>query len=81
MPHTVSQIAEKQPISRPAVSQHLKVLQEAGLVHVEPRGTARVYGIRREGLAELRSYLDSFWTDVLGAYADEVRRQTGEPND
>lgn len=81
MPHTVGQIAERQPISRPAVSQHLKVLQEAGLVDVVPRGTARVYGIRREGLKELRTYLDSFWTDILGAYADEVRRQTGDSND
>ncbi|MEP3277828.1 MAG: metalloregulator ArsR/SmtB family transcription factor [Stappiaceae bacterium] len=79
-PHSVAEIAKLQPISRPAVSQHLKVLQEAGLVNVEPRGTSRVYGIRPEGLADLRTYLDGFWPDVLAAYAREVHRQTGEDN-
>ncbi|MCY6380016.1 ArsR/SmtB family transcription factor [Hoeflea prorocentri] len=79
-PRTVTDIAGEQPISRPAVSQHLKVLQTAGLVEVYPKGTARYYGIRHAGLAELRSYLDGFWDDVLEAYAAEVDRQTGEQN-
>lgn len=79
-PKTVSDIAGGQPISRPAVSQHLKVLQEAGLVTATPRGTSRIYGIRHEGLAGLRAYLDTFWDDVLDAYAQEVHRQVGENN-
>ena len=79
-PRTVSDIAGEQPISRPAVSQHLKVLQDAGLVEAHPKGTARYYSIRRAGLAELRNYLNGFWDDVLEAYAAEVDRQMGEKN-
>ncbi|WP_136656394.1 metalloregulator ArsR/SmtB family transcription factor [Nitratireductor sp. XY-223] len=77
-PRTVTEIAAGQPISRPAVSQHLKTLQDAGLVAARPQGTARYYSIRREGLAELRAYLDGFWDDVLAAYADEVKKTMGE---
>jgi len=77
-PKTVSQLSSVQPVTRPAVSQHLKVLQQAGLVNVEPRGTRRFYFVRKEGLAELRNYLDSFWTDVLSAYSEEVERIYGE---
>jgi len=64
-PMTVGELANLQPVSRPAVSQHLKVLETAGLVSVEAQGNRRLYSIRREGLAELRAYLDSFWSDVL----------------
>ena len=60
------------------MSQHLKVLQGAGLVKVEPSGTRRFYFVRREGLDELRDYLDSFWTDVLSAYSAEIARKHGE---
>ena len=74
-PKSVTEIAAGQPVSRPAVSQHLKVLAAAHLVHVEPRGTRRLYSIRREGLQELRAYLDSFWSDALSAYSAEVTRQ------
>ncbi|MEX0300498.1 MAG: ArsR/SmtB family transcription factor [Kordiimonas sp.] len=74
-PQTVGQLAEHQPVSRPAVSQHLKVLQDANLVSVEPRGTSRLYSIRREGLSELRDYLDSFWSDALSAYSAEIARR------
>jgi DNA-binding transcriptional ArsR family regulator len=77
-PKTVVELSGTQPVSRPAVSQHLKVLQGAGLVKVEPRGTRRFYFIRREGLEELRSYLDSFWNDVLSAYSAEIARKHGE---
>ena len=77
-PRTVSDIAGGQPISRPAVSQHLKVLRDAGLVTSTARGTAHYYGIRHEGLTELRSYLETFWDDVLSAYAEEVQRRAGE---
>lgn len=72
---TVRQLADRQPVSRPAVSQHLKVLQEAKLVSVVPDGNRRVYSIRHEGLEELRKYVESFWTDVLDAYGVEIAKR------
>lgn len=74
-PKSVGELADCHPVSRPAVSQHLKVLESARLVSVEPRGTRRLYSIRREGLAELREYVDGFWSDTLSAFASEVRRR------
>lgn len=74
-PKTVQQIADVQPVSRPAVSQHLKVLADAKLVSVEPQGNRRLYSIRREGLTALRDYLDSFWSDALSAYSAEIERR------
>ena len=61
-PMTVGELAKGQPVSRPAVSQHLKVLEAARLVSVEPRGNRRLYLVKRDGLDELRNYLDSFWS-------------------
>jgi len=75
MPLTVGELAADQPVSRPAVSQHLKVLAEARLVRVEPRGNRRVYSVRRDGLDELRRYLERFWSDVLDAYSAEIARR------
>lgn len=74
-PRTVGELAKGRPVSRPAVSQHLRVLETARLVDVEPQGTRRVYSVRRDGLDELRSYLDTFWSDVLSAYGAEVQRR------
>lgn len=74
-PRMVADIARSQPVSRPAVSQHLKTLEQAGLVTVQAKGTRRYYGVRREGLAELRQWIDGFWGDVLGSFAVEVARQ------
>jgi DNA-binding transcriptional ArsR family regulator len=74
-PLTVGELAADQPVSRPAVSQHLKVLAEARLVRVEPRGNRRVYSVRRDGLDELRRYLERFWSDVLDAYSAEIARR------
>ncbi|MDH3738356.1 MAG: metalloregulator ArsR/SmtB family transcription factor [Alphaproteobacteria bacterium] len=71
-PKTVGELAAGQPVSRPAVSQHLRVLESARLVSVEPQGNRRLYAIRREGLEELRAYLESFWSDVLSAYGAEI---------
>jgi DNA-binding transcriptional ArsR family regulator len=62
---SVGEIAAQLPVSRPAVSQHLKVLKDAGIVRDEPRGTARIYRIHAPALAELRAYLDSFWGEAL----------------
>ena len=75
-PRTVSELAADQPVSRPAVSQHLKVLEGASLVRAEPRGNRRLYSVRRDGLDELRRYLESFWADVLDAYSAEIARRT-----
>ena len=74
-PKSVGEIAAEQPVSRPAVSQHLKVLEQARLVKAKAEGNKRFYSIRREGLEELRQYLDSFWSDVLSAYSAEVAKQ------
>ena len=67
-PSPVGRLAEGLPVSRPAVSQHLRVLKRAGLVTARKSGTRRVYSVEVEGLDELRRYLDTFWTDVLAAF-------------
>lgn len=69
-PMSVSQLAAGMPVSRPAVSQHLKALKDAGLVSDEARGTARIYRIHAEGLRELRDWLDTFWDDALARFKD-----------
>ncbi len=73
-PGSVTDLARGQPVSRPAVSQHLKVLAEARLVRATPQGSRRIYTVDPAGLIALRRYLDQFWTDALGAYAAEVHR-------
>jgi DNA-binding transcriptional ArsR family regulator len=79
-PRTVGELAADQPVSRPAVSQHLKVLEQASLVRVEPHGSRRLYSVRRDGLVELRRYLENFWSDMLDAYSAEVvRRVKNDP--
>ena len=76
---TSSAIASHFDISAPAISQHLKVLEEAGLVVVRRAGTKRFYGIRKEGFAELKQYIESFWDDSLmrlkEAAEEEERRK------
>ncbi len=72
---TVGELAAAQPVSRPAVSQHLKVLQSARLVSVEPQGNRRLYSVKSDGLDDLRQYLESFWSDVLSAYGAEIARR------
>lgn len=78
-PLSVSELAQGRGISRPAVSQHLKVLEQAQLVSVTPQGNRRIYALDTRGLEALRDYLDQFWTDALGAYAAEVKRRV-QPN-
>lgn len=73
-PRSVGQLAEGLPVSRPAVSQHLKALKDAGLVRDEARGTARIYRIHAEGLRELRDWLDSFWDDALTRFKDYAEK-------
>ena len=67
-PLAVGELAAGLPVSRPAVSQHLRVLKEAGLVTERRNGTRRLYRVDTDGLAEVRDYLESFWTDVLAAF-------------
>src|SRR5262244_3920053 len=71
-PATVGTIAAGLPVSRPAVSQHLKVLKQAGLVADRPEGTRRVYRIDPAGFGALRRWLDQFWDEALAAFAAEV---------
>lgn len=77
-PLAVGEIARGLPVSRPAVSQHLKVLKEAGLVADHAEGTRRVYRIDPHGLGQLRSWLDQFWDTALDAFKAEVERSDGE---
>ena len=71
-PQPVGVIARGLPVSRPAVSQHLKALKEAGLVGDRPEGTRRVYYIDPQGLGALRKWLDQFWDEALAAFQAEV---------
>jgi DNA-binding transcriptional ArsR family regulator len=78
-PKPVGVIARGLPVSRPAVSQHLKVLKEAGLVTDRPEGTRRVYDIDPDGLGALRKWLDQFWDQSLAAFQAEAdRNQEGD---
>ena len=63
------------PVNLLAVSQHLKVLKDAGLVEERSEGVRRIYSLRREGLLELRAWLDSFWDDALEAFKREAERR------
>src|SRR6478609_6280099 len=79
-PVSVGEIAAGLPVSRPAVSQHLKALREAGLVRHEADGTRRLYEVDPTGLGELRGWLDRFWSDSLAAFKAEAERpQTRSP--
>ena|ERR1700760_2232634 len=71
----VGEIAKGLPVSRPAVSQHLKVLKEAGLVREERDGTRRIYEIDPKGLGQLRRWLDQFWDTALDAFRAEVEKK------
>lgn len=74
-PRAVGELAEVLPVSRPAVSQHLKVLKEARLVVDHSVGTRRIYQLDPDGLAELRGYLDHFWDQALAGFKTAVEQQ------
>jgi DNA-binding transcriptional ArsR family regulator len=67
-PRAVGELASELPVSRPAVSQHLKVLKDAGLVIDRPAGTRRIYALDLDGVGALRAYLDEFWNRSLVAF-------------
>jgi DNA-binding transcriptional ArsR family regulator len=71
----VGQIADELPISRPAVSQHLRVLKEAGLVRERRDGTRRLYRVDPDGLGELRDYFDDFWSQALESFKAEAESE------
>jgi DNA-binding transcriptional ArsR family regulator len=77
-PTTVGALARHLPVSRPAVSQHLKILKDAGLVAVEAVGTRRIYRIDPAGLGQIRQWLDRFWDRSLAAYAAAAEREEEE---
>ena len=70
----VGELAARLPVSRPAVSQHLRILRGAGLVTERRDGTRRLYRVDPEGLAALRTYLETYWSDVLSAFKDAADR-------
>ena len=80
-PQRVGAIASGLPVSRPAVSQHLKVLKEAGLVTDRPEGTRRVYYIDPNGLGALRAWLDQFWDEALAAFQAEAQIKAADEKD
>jgi DNA-binding transcriptional ArsR family regulator len=80
-PKSVGEIARGLPVSRPAVSQHLRVLKEAGLVADRAAGTRRVYTIDPQGLGVMRKWLDQFWDAALQAFAEEVERSEKSRNE
>jgi DNA-binding transcriptional ArsR family regulator len=74
-PRPVGEIADGLPVSRPAVSQHLRVLKVAGLVSDERQGARRLYRIDPDGLGALRAYLDGFWDTALGSLKELAERE------
>ncbi len=77
-PRAVGELAAEFPVSRPAVSQHLKVLKEAGLVVDRRAGTRRIYQLNPDGVGTLRAQIDRFWSKVLASYKELVEQPTGK---
>jgi DNA-binding transcriptional ArsR family regulator len=80
-PKAVGEIAEGLPVSRPAVSQHLKVLKDAGLVTDRAEGARRIYALDPAGLGPMRAWLDQFWQAALEAFAAEFDKPRPKPHD
>ncbi|HEU4449372.1 MAG TPA: metalloregulator ArsR/SmtB family transcription factor [Gaiellaceae bacterium] len=77
-PRSVGELARGLPVSRPAVSQHLRVLKRAGLVRERHVGTRNYYSVDGEGLVELRDYFERFWDEALAAFKNAAEREEGE---
>ncbi len=77
-PRAVVELAREMPVSRPAVSQHLKVLKDAGLVIDRTQGNRRIYAADPDGLAELRTYLEQFWATALQSFKAIVEQPSQE---
>ena len=74
-PRAVGELAREFPVSRPAVSQHLKVLKDAGLVTGRSEGSRRLYRVDPQGVEAMREYLDSFWSDALTAFKEAAEQK------
>lgn len=74
-PRSVGELAEGLPVSRPAVSQHLRVLKQAGLVSDRKNGTRRLYSVNPHGLLEIRELFDRFWTEALERFREEAGKE------
>ena len=77
-PSAVGELARGLPVSRPAVSQHLKVLKDAGLVIDRPAGARRIYSLDPDGVGDLRAYLEQFWSRALAAFKTAVEQRDEE---
>jgi DNA-binding transcriptional ArsR family regulator len=77
-PRSVAELAGLVPVSRPAVSQHLKVLRDARLVRATPVGTKRIYALDPQGVTDVKDYFEQFWNTQLAAFAAAVTPQTKE---
>src|SRR5688572_30232872 len=77
-PRAVGELARDLPVSRPAVSQHLRVLKDAGLVTDRREGNRRIYQIHPDGLEELRAELDQFWSSALAGFKETVEQKMKE---
>ena len=77
-PSSVRELADLLPVSRPAVSQHLKVLKASGLVLDRAQGTRRIYRVDPEGVAAMREYLDQMWSTALSAFAQTIQQTETE---
>jgi DNA-binding transcriptional ArsR family regulator len=77
-PRAVGELARGLPVTRPAVSQHLRVLKDAGLVIDRPAGARRIYQLDPDGVGELRAYLDQYWSRALAAYKTAVEQRPEE---
>jgi DNA-binding transcriptional ArsR family regulator len=80
-PIAVNELARTLPVTRPAVSQHLRVLKNAGLVTDSKSGTRRLYQLDPEGVARLRAHFDQMWTKALSSFQTAVEKPTGEKHD
>jgi DNA-binding transcriptional ArsR family regulator len=78
-PSSVTELAERLPVSRPAVSQHLRVLKDGGLVVSRAEGTRRVYQLNPAGVDALRAYLDRIWSDALTAFHKAAEAANSKP--
>jgi DNA-binding transcriptional ArsR family regulator len=74
-PRAVGELASELPVSRPAVSQHLKVLKDAGLVVDTPAGTRRLYRLDPDGVGAMRAYFETFWNQALAAFRAAVEQE------
>ena len=80
-PRSVGELARGLPVSRPAVSQHLRVLERAGLVRARREGTRNFYSVNGDGLAELRAYFEGFWDEALAAFKAAAEDDQGGEED